>query len=104
MLRSKFWSGLASPAMRDALRHRVDSGATFSDILRWQRDKFEAESGGNTVIHTASAQQPAGVSQQLERIMQRLDNLDRSDCPVQRSQGKCYKCKTEGTSPSRLQK
>ncbi|KAK7465051.1 hypothetical protein BaRGS_00037790 [Batillaria attramentaria] len=94
MLRSKFWSGLASPAMRDALRHRVDSGATFSDILVAAR-QVEAESGGNTVTHTASAQQPAGVSQQLERIMQRLDNLEKR-LPHATFQGKCYKCKQKG--------
>ena len=101
MLRTKFWSGLASSAMRDALRHRVDAGADFKTLLVAAR-QVEAESG-RTVSHAQAsvAQEETVVSRQLRQILERLERLEkggrrRDGASAAPFAGRCFQCKRRG--------
>lgn len=111
MLRSKFWSGLSSSAMRDALRHRVDSGVAYPDLLVAAR-QVETENAGATPTQSAAVQQQqqlsSGLEATLKGLIQRLENLEkelhkRQPQSDRSFKGNCYKCGQPGHRASRCQ-
>ena len=101
MLRSKFWSGLRAPAARDALRHRIDSKASFADLLVAAR-QFEAEGNNPRTTHT-SAIQGSAASPEVTEIMtalrslnRRMDAMEKRRQPSGSFSGKCFKCGQRG--------
>ena len=61
MLHSRYWSGLYSDKIRNALRHHYDEGADFEALLRQAR---------------ITEQQPSGATVQQAVTSQSLDKLD----------------------------
>jgi len=100
MLCSKFWSGLAAPAARDALRHVKDNNATFTELLVAAR-QLEAE-GGQPAATRSSALQGSAASSELAEVLKKLQELNQRIDAMDKRQnkpsaagsfkGKCHKC------------
>ena len=69
MLRSRYWSGLYSDQIRNALRHHFDEGADFETLLRQAR-MAEQEPGSN-MAQSLSVQN----QDKLDTIMQQLGEM-----------------------------
>lgn len=103
MLRSKFWSGLCSPAARDALRHKFDDQASFPELLVAAR-QFEDE--GKKSAASASAIHGSTASTELSEVMKLLLTLNKKVEDLDRRtqqrptasgfNGRCYNCKERG--------
>ena len=70
MLRSRYWSGLYSDKIRNALCHPFDEGADFEALLRQARIT-EQEPSGATVQHAATSQN----QDKLDAILKQLTEL-----------------------------
>lgn len=68
-LRSKFWSGLAVPRIKDALRYRYDSGASFVDLQIAAR-QIEAEHPSATPakVNQITTESPKSLEKQVEQL------------------------------------
>lgn len=87
MKRSKFWSGLHSRDMSNALRHRYDSGESFTSLLvaarsvehEWCMHKEETKKVPETKVKPESAhvrsQQAEPQNEKLDQIMKNLQQL-----------------------------
>jgi hypothetical protein len=85
MLRSKFWSGLASEKVKGALRHRYDGGAVYSDLLVAARI---AELESPSPI-TLAASQKVNQQQQVEsKMLSALETLTKQLSEVQQRLGR----------------
>ena len=104
MLSTKFWSGLAAPAARDALRHLRDNKATFTDLLVAAR-QYEAE-GSKPTSATSSTLQGATANPELSEIKSTLIALNKRLEAMEKNQqqkrdsrpfnGKCHNCHQRG--------
>ena len=70
MLRSRYWSGLYSDKIRNALRHHFDEGADFEALLRQARIT-EQEPSGATVQQAVTSQS----QDKLDAILKQLTEL-----------------------------
>ena len=70
MLRSRYWSGLYSDKIRNALRHHYDEGANFEALLRQARIT-EQEPSGATVQQAVTSQS----HDKLDAILKQLTEL-----------------------------
>lgn len=122
MLHSKFYSGLRSGILRNALRHKYDAGDSFEDLLMAARvAELEEQSEKKTTakVHQATAVD-SDMTKKLDQVLagpdevrKRLDKLeqDKKTSPSGPSQGesggqnqqkpntfrgKCYKCGEPG--------
>ena len=112
MLRSKFWSGLVCPELKNALRHRFDAGEGYERLVRAARVVEEespkvasdTKSKGKTqqvvqqqVQSTSTDTKLDKVLQQLQRLEGRMDKLEGQGPPPSqtsntRKKGYCYEC------------
>lgn len=105
MLRTKFWSGLASPEVKMALRHLFDQKVTFNKLLGQARAD-EAEL--STKVAVVRSQQTDAVGIKLDLIIQRLSALEsrlgkveegqkeRGQTPAMERPRVCYSCGDPG--------
>lgn len=119
MLRTKFFSGLRSGTVKNALRHRFDAKATYDDMLvaarvaELEEDKEKEKKGAKvnqaTAIETGVGQKLDTILKQLSTMQSRLDNLERNQGkgyqnrgpqegqqPRKPFSGKCFRCQQEG--------
>lgn len=115
MLRTKFWSGLSSPNVRNALRHRYDNGVAYDDLLVAARvqelemsgfkpiEKVKVKSNQVSSASDVLADKVTMLTEQLTKVMQRLDGMDGkstgSDGKSRERKpftGNCFKCNEPG--------
>lgn len=78
MLRSKFWSGLRDPLLRNATRHKYDCISSFDTLMREVR-AIELEltnSSPNDTVTVSNSVQQSSVSVELQKITEVLKKLD----------------------------
>ncbi len=75
MLKTNFWSGLCNDTLKNSLRFKYDSTASYEELVVAVRTAV-AESGQNKGKPVAKLQQvSAGSREQTEPVCSRLDNL-----------------------------
>lgn len=101
MLRERFWRGLRTETAKNALRHRVDSGATYEQLLVCAREvesemgepssskssKSSTQPSKKATAASAQATEPS-LASQLEDIKARLIALEKRLPPNSKSQSK----------------
>ena len=118
MLRSKFYSGLRSGILRNALRHRYDAGSTYEELLMAARvaeleedtEKKTAKSNQATTVDSQTSKKLDQVLAALEDVQKRLSKLEddkkqptasgssqpqgqpKWDSQKFKFKGNCYKC------------
>ena len=83
MLREKFWRGLRSETVRNALRHRFDGGLTYDELLVYAREvekevpmKSNASKAATKTKMSALQTAEPSLSSQLADILKRLCSLE----------------------------
>jgi hypothetical protein len=80
MLRSKFWTGLRSERVKEALRHHVHNGETFESLLRQARivdsEVSSSEASRPQKTKPQQHQQQVGADGKLDEILRQLRSLD----------------------------
>ncbi len=75
MLKTKFWSGLCNDTLKNSLRFKYDSTATYEELVVAARTAV-AESDQNKSKSVGKLQQvSAGSQEQTDPVCSRLDNL-----------------------------
>lgn len=77
MLRSKFWSGLKDPLLRNACRHKYDT-VNYFDTLRREIRAIELDlsnSSANNAVNTPTVQQ-SSISVEAQKLTEVLKKLD----------------------------
>jgi hypothetical protein len=112
MTRGKFWSGLASADMRNALRPHLEAKIPLDEILVKARviESESAGTGSSTVAAVQSAME-SGMVSKLDQILKRLEKLEagasKGGKPVvaesgtgsageKKFWGKCFRCGQSG--------
>mgnify|MGYP001554836916 CR=1 FL=1 len=107
MLRTKFYSGLNSVAVRNAIRHRFDTEATYAELLKAAR-VAELEAPVRSHQATVGDNQLSAVLSSMEALTARLDGLERKMSELgpstqdvrgsggQLFRGQCYGCGQAG--------
>jgi hypothetical protein len=118
MLRTKFWSGLSSETLKNALRHKHDSGIPYGELLVAARI-CELESRAEPQVKVKVNQQAAGPPDKMDALLKQMQDLqerltrieassrsspspvhppfaDRSGAQPRRFHGKCFKCNQYG--------
>ena len=79
MLRGKFWSGLKDDKVKSAIRHKIDQGDSFKDLLKRARSvEMENPSSSSKIGNkekVSELQQTASVDK-LDEILKQLRALD----------------------------
>lgn len=81
MLRSKFWSGLSDPLLRNASRHKYDNIKNFDELRREVRaielDLMNSSRGdSNTQSSQSSRVQQSSISVEVQKLTEVLKKLD----------------------------
>ena len=80
MLRSKFWSGLKDPLLRNACRHKYDTVKDFDTLRREIRaiELYLSNSSANNAVNTPTLQQNciSVESQKLTEVLIKLDTFN----------------------------
>lgn len=120
MLRSRFWKGLACETLKNALRHKYDTGSTTMQLLQAARQiKEEAPALASqcSIINTRSIDKPPDEAVGLSKLMEQLSTLqtrlDRFEGQLNQNNtsanrkpssqsfhGTCFKCKRFGHKAS----
>ena len=101
MLRGRFWRGL-KPESRNALRHKVDSGASYEQLLVFAREvesescessatgtsrtEKSAKSSKKAAIASAQLTDPSSLASQLQDLQARLIAIEKRLPPASGSQ------------------
>ena len=113
MLRTKFWSGLRNQLIKNALRYKMDAGASHGDLLVAAR-RIETECGSVPASEVKVTHLSAGghleqkvdalaeqlsdlrkqLSQQKQGQSHQTSNMDQAGSSYKRNtfKGKCFKC------------
>ena len=106
-LRQKFWSGLFSESIKDALRHRYEQ-CTCEELLVEARCIEEEKSSGKSDKERIKAKSHQVISDdKMDLLLKRLDKMDADIQELKRAQGRpaeqkpkppvvCTKCSKEG--------
>ena len=120
MLRTKFWSGLRDPALKNALRNKMDAGLAFDNLIVAARVcELEVKSTEQTSssqpklkqLHVSAGghmeQKIDSLIQELTKVRERIARLESqpvgqpattlASCSrAPRLSGNCYKCRERG--------
>jgi hypothetical protein len=78
ILRTQFWTGLFNLQIKNAIRHRYDSNASYEELLTAART-VEKECSASTPVTVSAAQHVETKEDKLEVIMRRLELLEQRD-------------------------
>lgn len=122
MLRNRFWSGLRSRQTREALRYRLDGGATFPQLLVAAR-QIEAEHEKkedkvkSSLLQETKSSEMSEILKTLQSLNKRMEEIERHQTKTflhrppermdryrnrdqrnraQQFNGKCFRCRQRG--------
>jgi len=108
MLRTKFWSGLASSHIKMALRHHFDQNKPYVDLLSSARaTEVESASSSTQSRHQEVDDSVNKLTSKLDLIMSRLDSMENRLGTLETSRAErggggkgrtitCFKCGEKG--------
>ena len=105
MVCSKFWSGLTNDRIKQGLRHKFDSGATFNELLVAARS-IEQESDTTQASHSIQSHsgkeakvtfQKTSVDDKLDQMLSKMTTIENRLTKLESSKSKfCNYCKRSG--------
>jgi hypothetical protein len=84
MLRRKFWSGLSSETLKNALRHRHDSGIPYGELLVAARI-CELESRAEPQVKVKVNQQADGHPDKMDALLKQMQDLQERHARIEAS-------------------
>ena len=85
MLRSRYWSGIYSDRVRNALRHHFDDGVDFESLLKYAR--IAEQEPSSAVVQQSVAGAQRNKPDKLDQILAQLRDLN---ARVQELEKKCF--------------
>lgn len=73
-LRKQFWNGLCNSEVKNALRHKVEAGISFEDLISAARSVEKEVS--STPVMSATAQKAETSMDKMESLIKRLESLE----------------------------
>ena len=76
MLRSRFWTGIQSGQIKNALRHHFDQGASFEELVKQSR---VVENDGSVVVNSSQAAlvvEKGPIEEKLDMLIKEMKSLN----------------------------